>query len=79
MLINAKAVFGIIAIVLRGASLLLPTALVFGDAFAVLLYIQIDTIPEVETAMFLIALGCVAVALYLAFAVFSEKPKLPVF
>ena len=70
--------FGLL-IILRGASLILPTALLFGDAFAVLLYIQIDTIPEVETAMFLIALGCVAVALYLAFAVFSEKPKLPVF
>ncbi|HJJ45533.1 MAG TPA: hypothetical protein O0Y17_00430, partial [Methanocorpusculum sp.] len=71
-------VFGLL-IILRGSSLILPTALLFGDAFAVLLYIQIDTIPEVETAMFFIALGCAAAALYLAFAVFSEKPKLPVF
>ena len=82
MLLYLPAIFGLVfglLIILRGSSLILPTALLFGDAFAVLLYIQIDTIPEVETAMFLIALGCAAVALYLAFAVFSEKPKLPVF
>ena len=73
-----ELVFGLL-VVLRGASLILPTALLFGDAFAILLYIQSETIPEVQTAMLLITLGCAAVSLYLSFAVFSEKPKLPVF
>ena len=73
-----ELVFGLL-VVLRGASLILPTALLFGDAFAILLYIQSETIPEVQTAMLLLSLMCAAVALYLSFAVFSEKPKLPVF
>ena len=71
-------VFGIL-VILRGDSLILPTVLLFGSAFTMLLYIQIEAIPEVQTAMLLITLACAAVSLYLAFAVFSEKPKLPVF
>ena len=70
--------FGIL-VILRGDSLILPTSLMFGNAFAMLLYIQCETVPEVQTAMLLLTLGCAAVSLYLAFAVFSEKPKLPVF
>ena len=45
----------------------------------ILLYIQCEAVPEVVTAMLLITLACAAVSLYLSFAVFSEKPKLPVF
>ena len=70
--------FGIL-VILRGDSLILPTSLMFGNAFAMLLYIQCEAVPEVQTAMLLLTLGCAAVAVYLAFAVFSEKPKLPVF
>ena len=70
--------FGIL-VILRGDSLILPTSLMFGNAFAMLLYIQCEAVPEVVTAMLLITLACAAVSLYLAFAVFSEKPKLPVF
>ena len=73
-----ELVFGLL-VILRGASLILPTAVLFGDAFAILLYLQSETMPEVQTAMLLLSLMCAAVALYLAFAVFSEKPKLPVF
>ena len=68
-----------VMVILRGRSLILPTALIMGDAFSTLLYIQSSTIPGVQTAMLLLILGCAAVSLYLAFAVFSEKPKLPVF
>ena len=71
-------VFGIL-VILRGDSLILPTSLMFGNAFAMLLYIQVEAVPEVMTAMLLLSLMCAAVAVYLAFAVFSEKPKLPVF
>ena len=81
-LLYLPVIFGLlfgILVVLRGASLILPTALLFGGAFALLLYLQSAAVPEVLTAMYLITLGCAAVAVYLAFAVFSEKPKLPVF
>ncbi|HJJ33584.1 MAG TPA: hypothetical protein O0X19_04310 [Methanocorpusculum sp.] len=44
-----------------------------------LLYTWCEAVSEVLAAMLLLTLGCAAVAVYLAFAVFSEKPKLPVF
>ena len=68
-----------IFVILRGSSLILPTFLMVADAFSTLLYLQLEAVPEVQTAMLLLRLGCAAVALYLSFAVVSEKPKLPVF
>ena len=70
--------FGIL-IVLRGRALILPAILWIGEGFILLLYEQLDFFPEVLTAMLLMTLGCAAVEVYLSFAVFSEKPKLPVF
>ena len=71
-------VFGIL-IVLRGRSLILPAILWIGEGFILLLYEQLEFFPEVLTAMLLMTLGCVVAEVYLSFAVFSEKPKLPVF
>ena len=71
-------VFGIL-IVLRGRALILPAILWIGEGFILLLYEQLEFFPEILTAMLLMTLGCAAVEVYLSFAVFSEKPKLPVF
>ncbi|HJJ58651.1 MAG TPA: hypothetical protein O0X84_04070, partial [Methanocorpusculum sp.] len=68
-----------VLIIVRGRSLILPTLLLISDAFTTLLYMQLDAFPEVQTAMLLLSLTCAAIALYLSFAVVSEKPKLPVF
>ena len=70
--------FGIMTL-LRKDSPVLPAIILIGDAFSILLYIQSAAIPELQTATLLLTLGCGIVALYLSFAVFSEKPKLPVF
>ena len=82
MFIYLPVIFSLIfavLIIVRGRSLILPTFLIVFDAFTTLLYLQLDFIPEVRTAMLLLSLTCAAIALYLSFAVVSEKPKLPVF
>ena len=68
-----------IMIILHKNSPILPASLMFGNGFAILLYWQVVYFPDVQMATILIAFVSLAVALYLAFAVFSEKPKLPVF
>ena len=82
MFIYLPVIFSLIfavLIIVRGRSLILPTLLLISDAFTTLLYMQLDAFPEVQTAMLLLSLTCAAIALYLSFAVVSEKPKLPVF
>ena len=71
-------VFGILNI-LRKNSPILTSSFLIGYAFLTMLYLQLEVFPEVQTAMLLLTLICAAIALYLSFAVFSEKPKLPVF
>ena len=65
--------------VLRRDPRILPSFLLIGEAFAIMLYNQLVLTPEVQTAMLLLTVGCTAIALYLSFAVFAEKPKLPLF
>ena len=65
--------------ILRGDPRILPSALLIGYAFIIMLYGQLTAFPEVLTAMLLLTVMCAAVALYLSFAVFAEKPKLPLF
>ena len=82
MFIYLPVIFSLIfavLIIVRGRSLILPTLLLISDAFTTLLYMQLDAFPKVQTAMLLLSLTCAAIALYLSFAVVSEKPKLPVF
>ena len=65
--------------VMRGDPRILPSLLLIGNGFALILYNQLTAFPEVQTAMLLITGLCALIALYLAFAVFAEKPKLPLF
>ncbi|HJJ27198.1 MAG TPA: DMT family transporter [Methanocorpusculum sp.] len=57
----------------------MPSLLLFGNAFMLILFCQMTDFPEVMVAMLILTLMCAGIALYLAFAVFSDKPKLPLF
>ena len=65
--------------VLRKNSPILPSFMLIGCAFSTMLYNQLASLPEVATAMLLIDTALVGIGVYLSFAVFSEKPKLPLF
>ncbi|HJJ33401.1 MAG TPA: hypothetical protein O0X19_03365 [Methanocorpusculum sp.] len=65
--------------VLRKDPRILPSFLLIGDAFATMLFYNLAEFPEVKTAMLLLTLMCTVIAVYLSFAVFAEKPKLPLF
>ena len=65
--------------VLRKDPRILPSFLLIGYAFATMLFCNLAEFPEVKTAMLLLTLMCTVIAVYLSFAVFAEKPKLPLF
>ncbi|HJJ47865.1 MAG TPA: DMT family transporter [Methanocorpusculum sp.] len=71
-------ILGIFA-VLRKYSKLLLSLLIIGTAFSIMIYNACLDFPEVRFVLLLIDGVCLSLSLYLAFAVFSDKPKLPVF
>ncbi|HJJ28018.1 MAG TPA: DMT family transporter [Methanocorpusculum sp.] len=65
--------------VFRSSSALLFALLMIGQAFSEVLRSMLDVFPELFNTAILLDVFCILVCIYLAFAVFSEKPKLPVF
>ncbi|HJJ29122.1 MAG TPA: DMT family transporter [Methanocorpusculum sp.] len=71
-------IIGIFA-VFRKNSRLLPSLLLIGFGFSRFLMNSVDTSPDLIYVVSLINIACLLLALYLAFGVFAEKPKLPMF
>ncbi|HJJ29119.1 MAG TPA: hypothetical protein O0X70_07010, partial [Methanocorpusculum sp.] len=69
---------GILA-VFRKHSRLMPSLLVIGFGFARFLMNNVEAFPELITVVSILNIACMLLAVYLAFAVFAEKPKLPLF
>lgn len=65
--------------VLRDRALILPAGVVIGVAFTTMLYYLAPSFPEIESVLLLINGAIVILNVYLSFAVFAEKPKLPLF
>ncbi|HJJ28878.1 MAG TPA: DMT family transporter [Methanocorpusculum sp.] len=65
--------------VCRNQSTLLFAIMLIGDGFTVVFYEMLENFPELITILVLCDAACIAICLYHAFAVFSEKPKLPLF
>ena len=65
--------------VLRRDPRIMPSFMLIGGAFSTMLLCNVVDFPEVKTAMLILTAMCTVIALYLSFAVFSEKPKLPLF
>ena len=65
--------------ILRNSTLILPASVVTGGSFTTMLYCQAPAFPEIETVMLLMYIAMIIIAIYLSFAVFAEKTKLPLF
>ena len=65
--------------VLRRDPRIMPSFMLIGGAFSTMLLCNVVDFPEVKTAMLILTAMCTVIALYLSVAVFSEKPKLPLF
>ena len=71
-------ILGIFAVI-RKNSRLLPSLLLIGFGFARFLSNSIESYPDLITVVSILNAACMLLAVYLAFAVFSEKFKLPLF
>ncbi|HJJ47861.1 MAG TPA: DMT family transporter [Methanocorpusculum sp.] len=65
--------------VMRKYSHLLVSIFLIMLAFSMMLFMSVFALPEIMTATVLVHISCIIVSIYLAFAVFSDKYKLPLF